>query len=130
MNAIEIINIIREFEVREGEDFFSLIDNIVDNVDFLKWLKINYPRIYNLVEKLFQEKYPDKIFEEEIPKWNVDMMEYIFSEMCEYYAQVNGGDYCHASGATYYVIAEYMLEKEPEDVVLSKLKTAIDNYYN
>lgn len=36
MNAIEIISIIREFEVREGEDFFSLIDNIVDNVDFLK----------------------------------------------------------------------------------------------
>ena len=45
MNAIEIISIIREFEVREGEDFFSLIDNIVDNVDFLKWLKTNYPRI-------------------------------------------------------------------------------------
>lgn len=130
MNAIEIISIIREFEVREGEDFFSRIDNIVDNVDFLKWLKTNYPRIYNFVEKEFQENYPSKIIEEEIPKWNVDMMEYISSEMFEYYAQVNGEDYCQASDATYYIIAEYMLEKESEDVVLNKLKTAIDNYYN
>lgn len=61
MNAIEIISIIREFEVREGEDFFSLIDNIVDNVDFLKWLKTKYPRIYNFVEKEFQENYPSKL---------------------------------------------------------------------
>ena len=130
MNAIEIISIIREFEVREGEDFFSLIDNIVDNVDFLKWLKTNYPRIYNFVEKEFQENYPSKILKKRFLSgmliwWN------IFHLKClKYYAQVNGGDYCQASGATYYIIAEYMLEKESEDVVLNKLKTAIDNYYN
>lgn len=129
MNTLELVEKIRDFEVDEGEPFFSRISNVIDNVDFLKWLKVNYPRIYYFAEKQFFDEDGEygKKFEDEAPKWDIDLMEDIVNGMDEYFAQQNGQDYCHSADSVYWIIAEYILENEVNGTLI-KLEETIDNY--
>lgn len=127
----KIVDLIRDFEIEEGESFFSRVDNIINNKNFLKWLKTKHPNIYNYVEiNHFESEFrPVGNLELECLKWeddNLDMMEYICYDIDSYFRETYSDDDCKCADATYNIVAEYLQEVETN--ALNVIKQGIDNY--
>lgn len=128
MNKLDIVNKIRDFELEEGELFFSEVINIIDNRDFLEWLKTKYPKIYTQVEIFYFESSfrPVGSLKFESSFWDCDMMGHICCGI-DSYCELTNDDPCECAEMTYNIVAEYIVEKI--DNPLNKLEEGINAYH-